>query len=153
MSIFLAHRICKLSCSRKVSPIIRTQKQFSLNRNVLVQKVFKNKPFIKNSLLLSSFFTTTCYIGSISYEKYQYEFQNILKSFISFFIANCKDDSNRNNRTKHYEKSVGISEDKKASENNDEFDWGQFFKLVWKEKTYFLLAVFVSIYFFLKDQS
>jgi hypothetical protein len=146
MNIFLAHKICKLTCSRNFSHVIKTQlKQFSSNQNSFVQKVFKNKPFIKKSFLLSGIFTTSCYIGVKSYEKYQNEFQNILKSFFSFFIANCQDDSNRNNRTKHYEKSVGIAEDKKDSDSNDEFDWGQFFKLVWKEKSYFILAVFVSI--------
>lgn len=122
-------------------------KQFSHYQKSLFSKtLFKlGKPQTVKNCLLFTGLGTSCYVGAQSFDScYQIEFANIFKSFVSRFIANCKEDPNKNSRTKHYEKSVGKSEKNSVQEKNDDFDWTQFFKLLWKEKSYFLLAVCVS---------
>jgi hypothetical protein len=56
-----------------------------------------------------------------------------------------KDDEEKKNRTASYEQTIG--EDKKATDGFKEeapFDWNEFFKLLYKEKYYFLFACIVS---------
>ena len=74
----------------------------------------------------------------------------ILQSCLRIFfkIVDCeerRDDEEKKNRTASYEQTIG--DDKKASGGLKEeapFDWNEFFKLLYKEKYYFLFACIVS---------
>nr|QUF59443.1 ATP-binding cassette transporter Abcb8 [Brachionus angularis] len=65
------------------------------------------------------------------------EYLDILKSrFRAEFEAKAKQ-----NRTAHYEETIGLEKKSKKSKKEDSFDWYEFFKLLYKEKFYFLGAV------------
>ena len=151
--IFLAGKVCKLVPSKTFTHLIKTHvKQFSKQNSFFTGKLkfsnqFTKKKF-KNYFILSGLLGASCYgLKSIDLD----DLKNLFCSFLSNFVAHCKDDSAKNYRTKHYEKSMGKSKDEnceeKANSENDQFDWTQFFKLLFKQKSYFILAVCVSSFY------
>jgi hypothetical protein len=59
-----------------------------------------------------------------------------------FLVANCQERAT--NRLKYYSKTDAKT-DKSETVADDQFDWLEFFKMLYKEKFYFLVAVVVSI--------
>lgn len=71
---------------------------------------------------------------------------SFIKSILEFFFikyAECEVEK-RHRRTDHYEKTVSL---KKTKDKNKDpaFDWHEFFRLIYKEKFYFLAAVASAI--------
>jgi hypothetical protein len=72
----------------------------------------------------------------------------LIKSLLGFFVqfAECEEKLKENdfavkkNRTALYEETIGNDNDAKKEPN---FDWNEFFKLIYQEKYYFLAAVVV----------
>lgn len=80
-------------------------------------------------------------------------FNELFETVFSRFFAECKQQEvvPKKNRTAHYEETLGGSEIlvQKSNANNETFDWAEFFRLVYKEKWYFLAAAIVSLRFFI----
>lgn len=73
---------------------------------------------------------------------------DILNTVLGFFIsfAKCDDSGTKHRRTDHYEKTISSDNNKDAAnkKKDPEFDWKEFFQLIWKEKFYMLAAVAVG---------
>jgi hypothetical protein len=70
----------------------------------------------------------------------------ILKSILGYFVsfAKCDDSGTKHRRTDHFEKILSSQKDQVNKNKDPDFDWNEFFKLIWKEKFYMLAAVAVS---------
>lgn len=107
------------------------------------------KPIGKKINVGFSGLVVTAGIGYVAWNKFenyqQIEFlkkkiKEFLDSIQKSFIVLCESDV-KQNRTAFYEETIGLDEKNKKREI---FDWGEFFKLIWKEKFYFLSAVIVN---------
>lgn len=88
------------------------------------------------------------YNGEIS----SLNFSDLVKSILSFFVqyAECEEKRKDNditvkkNRTALYEETLGNSNEGNGQKKEPNFDWNEFFKLIYQEKYYFLAAVAVN---------
>jgi hypothetical protein len=69
-------------------------------------------------------------------------FKDLIVKFFSKFIKTAECETKKN-RTTDYEKTLGKDETKKNNKDDPPFDWGEFFRLVYQEKWYFLAAIAV----------
>jgi hypothetical protein len=138
----MSYNVCKLR------NLIKSQlKQFPRQYHLLLTKnklrasrfTLPSKIGSKNLFIFSGLFGAS-YYGLKSFD--QNDLLNFIRSISSGIFAYCKEDSSKNQRTKHYERSI---DEKKNDENKDVFDWAQFLKLLLKEKFYFFTAVCVSL--------
>jgi hypothetical protein len=91
-------------------------------------------------------------VGATAYYSNKYidvEFvSNLLNKLLRGLIyANCQDNTTQANRLKHYSKPDEKNEkhDKNEANTDDQFDWLEFIKMLYKERIYFLAAVVVCI--------
>lgn len=136
---------------------------FKLNQNVHRQlstktRQFKNlkirplnfKKNLAGSFLIGSGVFAAFYNSEKLYseEISKKNLSELIKSLLGLFVqfAECEeklkenDISIKKNRTALYEETIGNDNDAKKEPN---FDWNEFFKLIYQEKYYFLAAVVV----------
>ncbi|CAF0785116.1 unnamed protein product [Brachionus calyciflorus] len=143
-SYLLLNRLIKTGSQKCFSNILTNQsRNFSTRINFRPNLKYKNNSKIKYGI--TGLFAGSS-LGYLAWENYNYNnhidhLKKLIEEFLSCikgsFIVECEA---KQNRTAHYEETIE-TDSKKNKKNNDSFDWPEFFRLIWKEKFYFLAAV------------
>lgn len=83
------------------------------------------------------------YVSAVNFDSQSViaKIKDLCLTLLQRFFAHCEENKPQKNRTAHYEDTIG---GKKKSKKADSFDWAEFFRLIYAEKWYFLLAVAVN---------
>ena len=95
--------------------------------------------------------TTTVYCYA-NHQQFKFDFEALKKILpLELFIAHCKENIKKSNRTKVLDKAAEdeskkdvISEKSEAKDDQEKFDWSEFWQLISSEKFYFISAICVS---------
>nr|QNH67936.1 ATP-binding cassette transporter subfamily B member 8 [Brachionus plicatilis] len=140
LGLLLLKKIGQNSSRRCINSFVFNQRSFFssiIKPRVSALKQIRNKAGI--GLVTAGF----GYVAWNEFESYQQieflkrKIQEFLDCIGDSFRVQC-DSEIKQNRTAFYEQTIGLDKNKKKKEN---FDWVELFKLIWKEKFYFLAAV------------
>jgi hypothetical protein len=145
-------------CFQKNAALLNTlrssiRRSHSFHERYLGQMRKTIKPLINHKTLFGS---TTIGVGLVGFGYFnkmnlfsdhhnlKEYFNNFIKLLMENFFrtAKCESEKKNKRRTEDYEKTTN----KSASSGEEIFDWKEFFRLIYTEKYYFILAVVVSLF-------
>jgi hypothetical protein len=127
-----------------------------MSRILNVVKLLSTKKIAYNSISKISankkilFFGVSTSSVVIGLTATNYTFKSLnFNDILSLFLQRVECEAVKQNRTVHFDKTVNNNK----NENTENFDWNEFFKLIYKEKWYFLGAIAVSDFKLIQQNS
>ena len=155
MSGILQLKLIKIgrSCQKNAFLLNTLHNSIRRSHSLHVKYFGQIKPLFQHKILFGS---TTIGIGLVGFSYFNKPnlfnnhsslkeyLNNFFKSLLGHFVrfAECESGKKNKRRTDDYEKTTN----KPVANNEEIFDWNEFFRLIYTEKYYFILAVAVSLF-------